>query len=105
MDEYEDIITDYENIPACNPENSCEIIQEFINTINPDDEYHEIHRKMGIELKIQKNLRMRMEYLSELMAEIQKDLDVSIDELSKLDERYLELYRNKKNGTKENYIH
>ena len=89
-------LSSYGDTPACNPENSCEIIQEFINTDNPDDEYHEIHRKMGIELKVQKNLRVRMEYLSELMTEIQKDLDVSIGELSKLDERHLELYRKNK---------
>ena len=58
-----------------------------------------------IELNIQKSLRMRMEYLSELMTEIQNDLNISIDELDKLDKRYLELYRNRKNGTEENYIH
>jgi hypothetical protein len=105
MEDYEDIITDYENVPTCTPSNSCEIIQEFINTENVEDEYHEIHRKMGIELNIQKSLRMRMEYLSELMTEIQNDLNISIDELDKLDKRYLELYRNRKNGTEENYIH
>ncbi|NBW21035.1 MAG: hypothetical protein EBR82_75040 [Caulobacteraceae bacterium] len=103
MDEYEDIITDYENIPACNPKNSCEVIQEFINKDSPGDEFYDIHNRIDSQIRNLKHLRLRMNALNGYMKEVEEDLITTMNDLDALTERHLnfterhlELYTNKK---------
>jgi hypothetical protein len=91
-------LSSYGDTPACNPENSCEIIQEFINdeTLVENEEYDEIYRHLTLELKDQKRLMVLKTYLDDQMRDLQRELDANIEAINDLNERYLELYRKKK---------
>jgi len=91
-------LSSYEDTPACNPENSCEIIQEFIDdeTLVENEEYDEIYRHLTLELKDQKRLMVLKTYLDDQLRDLQREMDTNIEAINDLSERYLELYKKKK---------
>ncbi len=96
------------DVPSCPPEKGCDIIQEFIDdeTLVENEEYDEIYRHLTLELKDQKRLMVLKTYLDDQMRDLQREIDANIESIDALNQRYLELYRKKKDGSnKENYIY
>lgn len=80
------------DIPACNPENDCSVIQDLLN--EKTNELEIIKNQFDLAFKDRSRLRILREYISLQLKDIDADLDVVRKTIETLDDRYLKYIKN-----------
>lgn len=81
------------NIPACNPENTCEVIQDFLE--EQIDELEIIKNQFDLAFKDRKRLLTIREFVVQQLKDIDADLEVVKNTIEEFNQVYLEYKKTK----------